>query len=286
MKVFIAEFSGFCYGVKRAVDIVRDLIKSRKGPIHILGNLIHNPTVVEELSKAGVIKVASVSEAKSGILVIRSHGATKQILDEARERKLTITDTTCPNVKNAQVIAQDLIERDFQVVIVGDKGHAEVEGILSYTLDRAIVVDGVESLKKFDKDLEGKIGVVCQTTIHLSDLKQVVEYLLGRTRELVVHNTICDVTTRRQAATLELAKHVDAMIIVGGKESANTARLAEISSQTGVKTYQVETEFDMKPDWFQKDMVVGLSAGASTPSDITLSVQKRLVAWEEEGIIA
>ncbi len=285
MEIVIAQHSGFCYGVERAVEMVRTLVKEGKGPIHVLGNLIHNPTVVSELAQAGVRQVSSVSEIGSGILVIRSHGIANEIQQEARERNLEIVDTTCPNVKKAQILTRQLQEKGYQIVIVGDNGHAEVEGILSYTDRTGIVVKKGIDLGAHEGNLRGRIGVVCQTTIELSDLREVIDRLVGRTRELVIHNTICDVTTRRQASTRDLAKNVDVMVIVGGMNSANTTRLAQISTATGARTYQVETAQDMNPAWFRKGMKVGLSAGASTPSEITISLKETLQKWEEEGRI-
>lgn len=286
MEIIIARYSGFCYGVDRAVNMVRKLVREGQGPIHVLGNLIHNPTVVQELAQAGVRKVNRVDEANDGFLVIRSHGVPKQAEAEAQQRGLKIIDTTCPNVKRAHEIAQKLTDSGYHVIVVGDPGHAEVEGILSYTDGRGIVVPGVNALREIADRLPGRnVGVLCQTTIHIENLKQVVEFLLGRTRELMVHNTICDVTGKRQAATLELAKEVDLMLIVGGKESANTARLVEISIQTGVPTHQIETGADLDPQWFRKSMKVGLAAGASTPSEIMQEARSILETWETEGTI-
>jgi len=286
MEIIIARYSGFCYGVDRAVNMVRKLVREGQGPIHVLGNLIHNPTVVQELAQAGVRKVNRVDEANDGFLVIRSHGVPKQAEAEAQQRGLKVIDTTCPNVKRAHEIAQKLTDSGYHVIVVGDPGHAEVEGILSYTDGRGIVVPGVNALREIADRLPGRnVGVLCQTTIHIENLKQVVEFLLGRTRELMVHNTICDVTGKRQAATLELAREVDLMLIVGGKESANTARLVEISIQTGVPTHQIETGADLDPTWFRKSMKVGLAAGASTPSEIMQEARTILETWETEGSI-
>ncbi|MFZ2957121.1 MAG: 4-hydroxy-3-methylbut-2-enyl diphosphate reductase [Candidatus Ozemobacteraceae bacterium] len=286
MEIMIARHSGFCYGVKRAVDMVWDLVRIGVGPIHVLGNLIHNPTVVEELAKAGVKKVGRIEDAKSGILVIRSHGVPRQVISEAKERGLTVIDTTCPNVKLTHDIAQSLTESGYQVIIVGDLGHAEVEGILSYTDDRGIVVQEAKAVEENAERLKGKkIGVLCQTTIQLHILKEVVDSLIGRSRELLVHNTICDVTSKRQASTLELARTVDVMVIVGGRESANTARLAEISSLTGVPTHKVESASDLDPKWFQRDSRVGLAAGASTPSEVIEMVKSTLHSWEANGTL-
>jgi len=286
MDIFVARHSGFCFGVKRAVDMVRDLVAQGKGPIHVLGHLIHNPTVVQELARQGVRKAGSLGEVQEGILVIRSHGVPREVLEEATQKGLTIVDTTCPNVKLAQDIAQKLSAAEYQVLIVGDKGHAEVEGILSYTAGRGIVVDGIDTLEGHSAALRGKrIGVLCQTTIHIEKLRSIVDFLIGHNREIVVHNTICDVTTRRQASTLDLARTVDLMIVIGGKESANTTRLAEISMNTGVATYHVESEHDLSPAWFHPTMKVGLTAGASTPSELLEAVKAQILAWERNGKI-
>ncbi|MBF0543555.1 MAG: 4-hydroxy-3-methylbut-2-enyl diphosphate reductase [Candidatus Riflebacteria bacterium] len=287
MEIIFAEYSGFCFGVKRAVEMVRSLIREGKKPIFILGNLIHNPTVVEELQKAGVQKISSLDEAENGWLVIRSHGATKETYEKACSRGLTIVDTTCPNVKYAQNIAKQLSEEKFRVMIVGDRGHAEVEGILSYTNGNGAIIQNVEESKSLLEKLsrETKIAVLCQTTIQIEKLNGIVGYLIGKFRQVNVYNTICDVSTNRQASTLKLAREVDLMLVVGGFESANTTRLAEISSGVEVETHHIESSEQINPEWFNKNMKIGLSAGASTPIELMEEVRNQLNNWLLAGKI-
>ncbi|MBF0405924.1 MAG: 4-hydroxy-3-methylbut-2-enyl diphosphate reductase [Candidatus Riflebacteria bacterium] len=278
MKIILAEYSGFCFGVKRAVDMVRAMIVSGKKPIYILGNLIHNPTVVDELEKAGVKKISRINDASDGWLVIRSHGATKETYQAASARGLSIVDTTCPNVKYAQNIAEKLSAEKFRVMIVGDRGHAEVEGIFSYTNREGAVVQNASEaqaeLEKMKRDT--KIAVLCQTTIHIDKLRNVVDFLVEKFRHVDVYNTICDVSTNRQAATLKLAREVDVMLVVGGRESANTTRLAELSASVGVQTHHIESSEQIEGSWFKKDSVVGISAGASTPLEVIEQVREKL----------
>lgn len=262
MHVEVARHAGVCYGVERALKLAEEAA-SRGVPVHTLGPLIHNPQAVAELRERGVEVATSLEEAAAGILVIRSHGVDPAIIAQARERGLEVVDATCPFVSAAHTCARELAEQGLAVVIVGEEDHPEVEGIMAHAGGSAIVVEDVADLPK--KLPSRKIGVVVQTTQSLARLREIVDALLPRVSELRVCNTICSATAKRQLSAEELARTVDVMVVVGGKNSGNTTRLAEICTAVNPRTFHVETADEIDPAWFESVKSVGVTAGASTP---------------------
>lgn len=261
-RVEVASESGACYGVERALELVERVNREAKGPVHTLGPLIHNPGVVSSLEEAGVTAVEDSSEAAPGAtLVLRTHGVTPAVEKRAREAGLEVIDATCPFVERVHRLAEKLASEGYQVMIVGEQGHPEVEGTRGHVPEAPVVLSArdVETL-----EVSRRVALVVQTTLAVDDLRNVVGALVGRCDELRVCNTICDATSKRQAAAAELADRADVMIVLGGMNSANTNHLADICGVRAT-TYHVETLGEVDPAWFLGAELVGITAGASTP---------------------
>lgn len=266
MKVLVAQHAGVCYGVQRALNLAHASVeKNAAQNVYSLGPLIHNPQAVEQLRTSGVVVADSPDSLKEGTLIIRSHGVAPSVISAAQERGLHVVDATCPHVSKAQKSAQMLAQEGYLVIIVGEADHPEVAGIKAYAGPEALVVSHAAHLPK--KLSSRRVGVVVQTTQVVEILNEVVADLLPRTNELRIFNTICSATAQRQQAARELASKVDVVIVVGGHNSGNTTRLAEICRERNLKTYHVETAQELEPAWFEEAGLVGVTAGASTPDE-------------------
>ena len=273
MKVIVAEHAGFCFGVKRALDMV--LAAAGKGtPLYTLGPLIHNPQVVEKLRVAGVDVVQNVHEVKTGSLIMPSHGVPREVKEAANAAGLNVIDATCPFVAKVHKRAQTLSQAGFHVAVVGDPGHSEVKGILSAAGGKATAVSSEQEAA--DLDWPGKVGIVAQTTQTAERFRAIVAAISRKAKEARAFDTICYATHDRQRAALELAPQVEAIFVVGGRNSANTNRLREICESTGVATYHIETADEIQEQWLARKSIVGLTAGASTPDWIIEEVRHRL----------
>ncbi|MBI5117131.1 4-hydroxy-3-methylbut-2-enyl diphosphate reductase [Candidatus Poribacteria bacterium] len=259
----VTDQAGYCFGVRRALDMVKDYLSEKTKKVYSLGPIIHNPEVVEELRKKGLATVNTLDDVEEGVVVIRSHGVEKKLLDEIHRKGLEIVDATCPFVRNAQRLAQKLSEDGYQVVIVGEQAHPEVKGIVGYCMKEPIVVSNAEQLK--NKEIGPKVGVLAQTTQAQENFAKVVEALLTVAYECRIYNTICKATQSRQTAAVEMANAVDVMFVVGGKNSANTARLAELCRTSGATTYHIESADEIVPEMVRGKERIGITAGASTP---------------------
>jgi len=275
MEVILAEKAGFCFGVQRAINTA--FKAAGGGKVYCLGPLIHNPQEVARLREAGVETVEDFAGLRSGdSLIIRSHGVPPTVLSRAREKGLTIIDLTCPFVAKAQQHAQSLSREGYQVVVVGEKKHPEVQSILGYAGENSVVVERPEDLEQLE--LQGRLGVVAQTTQSYGNFSEIVLELLRLSKELKVFNTICSSTKERQDATRVLASQVDVMIVVGGRNSANTSRLVSLSREAGKPTYHVEVVDEIRSEWLMGVRTVGVTAGASTPGWVIDAVLARLQA--------
>ena len=279
MSVQVAVKAGFCFGVKRAIEMARDTVRNKEGPIFTLGPLIHNPQVVASLTEMGVNEVNDIKDIKEGTLIIRSHGVSPALIEKAREQGLLIVDATCPFVRRAQDLAHELSEQGMRVVVVGDRDHPEVQGIVGWTNGKALVVENPEEADLLDIDVQ--YGIIAQTTQMLENFDAVVEVIRKKGVGVKVCNTICSATKQRQQAALELARNVGVMIVAGGANSANTRKLADICHKSGTATYLIETADDLDPGWFQGIRTAGLTAGASTPDWIIEEVRRRMSDIEE-----
>jgi len=254
------------------VGIGSDMVGSCE--IYTLGPLIHNPQVTRELRSRGVKEADSINDINSGIMVIRSHGVALEVIEQAERKGLIVMDATCPHVTKAQVAARQLKEQGYLVLIVGELGHPEVEGIRAYAGNQAIVAQEPRDLPEaFESD---NIGIVVQTTQTESSLELIVRELVGRGFEPVVRDTICFATKQRQEAAIELAGNVDAMVVVGGRNSGNTTRLAQLCTKVCRNTHHIESAEELDPAWFVGVGVVGITAGASTPENQIIAVEKTL----------
>ncbi|HMA60772.1 MAG TPA: bifunctional 4-hydroxy-3-methylbut-2-enyl diphosphate reductase/30S ribosomal protein S1, partial [Halanaerobiales bacterium] len=254
--------------------------------VYTLGPLIHNPQVVEDLRQKGVYLAESIDDIDDGILVIRTHGVEPKVLEKAQEKGLNIIDATCPFVKNAHKYAKKLVETDYQTFIFGDRNHPEVKGIFGHTDNKGIIIESVEELQGID--LNENIGLVAQTTQSYEDYLEIISYLLPKAKELKIFNTICNTTGNRQKAAKELAKKVDVMYVIGGHNSANTKRLAEISANTDTPTFHIETVDEINWENIKNVNKIGITAGASTPDWIIkevleiMSEEKKEVEGKEQ----
>ncbi len=286
-RVELAEESGFCFGVKRAIELALATVES-EGVAYSLGPIIHNPQEIDRLTRRGLHVVESLEEVAAGApLVVRSHGVAPQLIVEARRRGLRVIDATCPLVKRAQQRAEELAEAGYRVVVVGETEHPEVQGIVAHAPGAVVLEDG-SPLEELGPSR--KLGVVAQTTQSPLDYRRVVDRLLElEPDELRVYNTICRATLHRQEAARALAQRADVMVVVGGRNSANTRRLAELCGAEGVPTHHIETAGELEPGWFSGAGLVGVTAGASTPAWVIEEVVRRLgrggadFAQEEAG---
>ena len=283
MEIFIAKTSGFCFGVKRAINMAEACSTDGSSEISTLGPLIHNPQVVEKLEESGIVAKKNLDDINEGTVIIRSHGVRLEDHEEAERKDLNVVDATCPFVDKAQELVALLTEEDYTVIVLGEKEHPEVRGLLSYGSDSIRVVNGVDDLKGLPR--VKKIGIVAQTTQDLRKLKEVTSYCLGKASEVKVYNTICNATSLRQSESIEIAQMVDLMIVVGGKNSANTKRLAEICRDIQPETRHIEIAAEIDAAWFEGVESVGITAGASTPSWVIDEVVKRVGEFGSEGSI-
>lgn len=264
IDIEVARYAGVCYGVERALGMAEKAADEARKPVNTLGPLIHNPLVVNDLERIGVGTASNVSEVEEGTLIIRAHGVVPSVVEDARARGLDVLDATCPYVKKVHNAAERLVREGYQLIVVGESGHPEVEGIMGHAGDDAHVVSVPGDLDAID--LSRKVGVVVQTTQTPGALADVVAELSKRTMDLRVINTICSATQERQDSAAELARRVDAMIVVGGKNSGNTRRLAEICTAACPKTHHIEDASEIEAVWFDGASHIGVTAGASTPA--------------------
>lgn len=271
MEVILADYLGFCYGVKRAIKIARENASS-DGTACTLGPIIHNPQMVDRLKREGVGTVDKLEDMSEGTIIIRSHGVGPDIYAAAEERKLHLVDATCPHVKKAQLSAKELVDEGYSVVIVGEKKHPEVRSILEWSDHKAIIIETEEEAEVLPQC--AKLGIVCQTTFSGSKFRQIALRLLDKSRDARILRTICTATDQRQTAAIDLAGQVDLMLVIGGKNSANTTRLAQLCAEHCL-TYHIETAAELQDEWFDKIKKIGITAGASTPDWIIKEVYKK-----------
>ena len=275
MRVTVARTAGFCWGVRRTVDKTFETVDHAEGTVVTLGPVIHNPQVISRLSSQGVEVKDRVAEIQDGTtVVVRTHGAIKDELETAKARGLEVVDGTCPYVKAPQVYVQRMSRDGYHIVVVGDAKHPEIRGVVSYSAGPVTVLAPGEAVP----DLPGvkKVAIVAQTTLVGEAFKSVVADCALRFKEVRAFNTICYDTDERQADARTLAAEVDAVVVVGGKQSANTRHLAEICSELQSRTYHVETAAEIRPEWFAGVSTVGVSAGASTPDWVIAEVVEKL----------
>ena len=277
----LAKHSGFCYGVKRAVETVKRLkLENPDKEIFVLGELIHNSHVIDELTSLGIKTIFEIPEKGEGICGIRSHGASPEVFEKARKAGFEVVDLTCPDVKKVQQKAVEIVEKGYYLIIVGKAEHPEVMAIKAnaeqYGKNIAII-NKPEQIKNIEDDLKKykQIGVVVQTTQRISTLNDIITALVPLSKELLIANTICPSTTLRQNEARELAQNSDLMIVVGSRKSANTTHLAEILNKI-TKTVHIEDDSELDGDEIKKAHKISITAGASTPDGIIKNVVEKI----------
>jgi len=271
MDVKLAKTAGFCFGVKRAVDQVYEQLEKTGGPVYTYGPIIHNEKVVEDLEKKGVQVINSEAELKeitTGVVVIRSHGVGKGIYDILQKPGITIVDATCPFVKKIHRIAAGQNAAGRRVIIIGNPGHPEVEGIRGWCEPSALVVEEPDQIVNLPVRREEKLCIVAQTTFNYNKFKDLVEIFTEKGYDILDLNTICNATQERQVEAGRIASEVEAMIVIGGRNSSNTQKLYEICQKECKNTYFIQTLGDLNPECVNSVRSVGITAGASTPKQI------------------
>jgi 4-hydroxy-3-methylbut-2-enyl diphosphate reductase len=270
MKIITASINGFCFGVKRAVRLAEDA--SRKGEVFSLGPIIHNKSVIQHLARKGVRIVKDLRGIHKGeLLLIRSHGIHPAILYKAKRKGIRIIDATCPFVRRCQRLARALIKEGYRVIVFGDKNHSEVKSIVGFTNDMAKVVESIKDVALATRGAK-KIGLLSQTTQSKDAFKEIVAGVVELVPEVRIFNTLCQAATERQEEARRISKKVDLAIIVGGKNSANTMRLARIMREAKVKTLHIEDIEGLKKFRLNGYKRVAVTSGASTPREVTKEV--------------
>lgn len=277
MQIKRASHLGFCYGVRRAIDMAEAC--SHRGPAHTLGPIIHNPQMVALLAEKGIAPADNLEEIPSGTVIIRSHGVGPAVYQTAADRQLTVVDATCPHVKKAQHAAQELFANGFSVVVVGEKNHPEVKSIALWTEGTATVVETAGEASRLPH--VARLGIVVQTTFAGDEFERILAVLKTRADVTEVRRTICTATDLRQQAALQLSGEVDLMVVIGGRNSANTTRLAEICRRYCSNVKHIETASELQGAWFEGVASVGITAGASTPDWIIEEVVHRMEQFEQ-----
>lgn len=274
-EVTTAKSAGFCFGVKRAVDMVYD--EAKKGErVYTLGPIIHNQQVVEDLEKKGVKVIDSVNDINNGYdatVIIRSHGVPEKVIKALREKNVNIVDATCPFVLKIHKIVKEASQNGKTIIIIGSDNHPEVEGIKGWCVNEPVVLESVEEAENYTVDGAKKLCVVSQTTFNYKKFKDIVDILSKKSYDIDVMNTICNATEERQTEAGTIARQSDAMLVIGGKHSSNTQKLYEICRKECENTYFIQTLDDLDLNLFQSFRSVGITAGASTPNNIIKEVQ-------------
>ena len=273
MKIIIAKNAGYCFGVKDAVDMANDIAK-KEGNVYMLGDIVHNEKVIDDLNKAGAKVVNSLKDVPgNGTVLFRAHGTKNDIWKEAEKMSLNVKDATCPLVHKIHEDVRNLYNEGRKIIVIGDHGHDEVIAIADQAKNTIVISDLNEaiSLKRIRK-----AGIVCQSTQAIENVQQIIKILMTKIFDLRFVNTICYPTKRNQEQIKDLAKIVDIMIIIGSFTSANSKRLTSLSKELNDNTFQVTDEEDLKNKWFENCNSVGISAGASTPDYLIKNIKNKI----------
>ena len=282
MRIKKAKALGFCFGVRRAIEVVEEGAE-QVGRIDSLGSVVHNPVVVEKLSRKGVRVVSGLEEVESGTVAVTAHGRGPEIVQEAAQRGLRLIDATCPIVRKSQKAARELCASGFTVIVYGEEDHPEVRGVLAWTQGKGVAILNPED----DIDIpRRKVALLSQTTKSEESfadfVARFVAHNIGRINELRIVNTTCPETDERYHAARELAAECDLLIVIGARNSANTRKLAQTCASTGVETHYIETAAEIELAWLEDKECVGVTAGASTPDESIDEVVARLGELDDE----
>ena len=269
-EVTTAKSAGFCFGVKRAVDMVYD--EAKKGErVYTLGPIIHNQQVVEDLEKKGVKVIDSVNDINNGYdatVIIRSHGVPEKVIKALREKNVNIVDATCPFVLKIHKIVKEASQSGKTIVIIGSDNHPEVEGIKGWCVNEPVVLESVEEAENYTVDGAKKLCVVSQTTFNYKKFQDLVEIIKKKEYNICISNTICNATEERQNEARRIARRADAMIVIGDSSSSNTRKLYEICKTECQETFYIQTLSGLELDKLESSDCIGITAGASTPNNI------------------
>jgi 4-hydroxy-3-methylbut-2-enyl diphosphate reductase len=295
MEIKKAEHMGFCFGVKNAVDYaIKELDES--GKIYSYGEIIHNKDVVDSLATKGLLVIddkdaASLLEAPidkiktiDAKILIRSHGVPKKIIDFLDENNLEYIDASCPRVKSIHKIVSKYSSQGYEIIVIGDEFHPEIIGIVGWIDGKYHIADNLEKLKQIKIDKEKNYSLVCQTTFNYNILKEIVEFLEKNDyTNIVINNTICDATLKRQKSCYQLASNCDVMLVVGGKNSSNTKKLYELCKEKCEKTFLIENYKEIPYKYIDKNTRIGITAGASTPDWVIEEVIRNVRESEQNN---
>ena len=276
MEIKVAKNAGYCFGVKRAIEMVEETLKKYEGNrVYSLGEIIHNPQVVERLKRRGLIVVRDIEDVEeNSTVIISAHGRSEEDIARLKKKGCKIVNATCPYVRLPQSIIKKMSSEGYLVILLGDREHPEVKGLVSFAKGENIrVVNTNEDFSGLEAD---KVAVLAQTTQNREDFNKLVNSLLGRFKEIRVFDTICDATKIRQEEAIKLAQEVDLMIVIGGRNSANTKRLYELSTRYCKRVLHIETEKEIDRSIIADAERIGITAGASTPNDIIKAVVERI----------
>lgn len=275
MKIHLAKSAGFCFGVRKAITTALETARTKKN-VFMLGDIVHNEEVVKQIRETGIKKIIRLTSGKGKTLLIRAHGCSKLTLEQATKLNYRIIDATCPMVKEIHKIARKLENQGYRIIIIGDKQHDEVQGIVGQLKSKAIVIDrlanvplsGIKNLKK--------AGIVVQSTQNLDSVLEIIALLRKYIPRIVFHNTICNPTRIKQNEVKALPLKNSVMIIIGSKTSANTKRIYEISKSLNKNSYWVNNAKEIKKNWLANAKSVGITAGASTPESSIHQIIQRI----------
>ena len=278
MEVTVAKTAGFCFGAKRAVEKVYELIGKTEKPIYTYGPIIHNEQVVGDLQEKGVEVIDTLEELKTirdAVVVIRSHGVGKDVYDILKENGVEIVDATCPYVKKIHRIVEKQTAEGRRVLIVGSEDHPEVQGIKGWGDERTKVIENMDDFRRLELPEDEKLCIVSQTTFNYKKFQDLVEKISKTRYDITVLNTICNATQERQVEAMRIASQVDVMLVIGGKHSSNTQKLYDICRKECKNTYYIQTLGDFNPECISSVRSVGITAGASTPNNIIEEVHTK-----------
>ncbi len=279
-EIYIAAHHGFCMGVKRAITIAEETAREAKGRVTILNEIVHNEAVVERFKQQGVGQAFAVDEVDEGTLIISAHGVAPDIKEHARQKGLRVVDATCPLVERIYEIIEKIVKSGYYIVHFGDPNHDETHGIVGHAPDNITVVATEEEMLSLPDWKDRKLGLTVQTTAHTNQVAQVEELARKKWPHIEIFNTVCNATTQRQSAIMDIAPKVDMILVVGSQSSANSNRLARIADAICGRGILIGSAKDIQEEWFSGEFElqrVGVSAGASTPEFLVEEVIKRLV---------
>lgn len=286
MKITVAKTAGFCWGVKRAIDKVMELRSQTDDSIQTFGPLIHNPQILEKLGEKGINTSENLDDISSAYVVVRTHGIPPEERNRIKAKNAKIVDTTCPDVAKIHARIKRSVRGGQHVIIAGHQGHPEIKGIMGYAGDKGFLVERVEDVASLP-ELEN-VGLVSQSTFNKAEFQDISEAVKASWPKAEIFNTICDATHDRQDEVRQLARDVEVMFVIGGRTSSNTKRLAEVSKESGARTYHIETEAEIEAKCLEGISNVGITAGASTPDWIIERVVNRVkqIALDQQAATA